>query len=83
MPGRDSTDQPVVQPGLLEEPFVFELMDLVRVAQREGDVVETIGNPCPTYTQLLVTVPDTTDTSTVAATLDTCSLAVHPIGSDL
>jgi hypothetical protein len=49
----------------------------------EGDVVETIGNPCPTYTQLLVTVPDTTDTSTVAATLDTCSLAVHPIGSDL
>jgi Protein of unknown function (DUF4232) len=49
----------------------------------EGDVVDTIGNPCPTYTQLLVTVPDTTDTSTVAATLDACSLTVHPIGSDL
>jgi hypothetical protein len=49
----------------------------------EGDVVDTIGNPCLTYTQLLVTVPDTTDTSTVAATLDTCSLTVHPIGSDL
>jgi hypothetical protein len=49
----------------------------------EGDVVETVGNPCPSYTQLLVTVPDTTDTSTVPASLDTCSLTVHPIGSDL
>jgi len=49
----------------------------------EGDVVDTIGTPCPTYTQLLVTVPDTTDTSTVPATFDACSLTVHPIGSDL
>jgi hypothetical protein len=37
----------------------------------------------PTYTQLLVTVPDTTDTSTAPATFDACSLTVHPIGSDL
>jgi hypothetical protein len=49
----------------------------------EGDVVETIGSPCPTYTQLLVTAPDTTGTSTVPASLETCSLTVHPIGSDL
>jgi uncharacterized protein DUF4232/uncharacterized protein DUF3298 len=47
----------------------------------EGDAAD--NDTCPTYTQLLVTVPDTTDTSTVAATLDTCSLAVHPVGSDL
>jgi Protein of unknown function (DUF4232) len=49
----------------------------------EGDVVDTIGSPCPTYTQLLVTVPGTTDTSPVPATFDACSLAVHPIGSEL
>jgi hypothetical protein len=49
----------------------------------EGDVVDTVGNQCPTYTQLLVTVPDTTETSTVPVAFDTCALAVHPIGSDL
>ena len=48
----------------------------------EGDAVDAAGNQCPTYTALLVTVPDTSDTSVVATTIDTCTLAVHPIGSD-
>jgi Protein of unknown function (DUF4232) len=48
----------------------------------EGVSSDAGGNQCPTYTDFLVTVPDTTDTSTVAATLDTCELQVHPIGSD-
>src|SRR5580698_4838614 len=36
------SDQAVVQPGLLHEPLVLELVNLVRVAQREADVVETV-----------------------------------------
>ena len=49
----------------------------------EGDAVDASGNPCPTYTDLLVTPPDTTSTGTVAATIDACAPQVHPIGSDL
>jgi Protein of unknown function (DUF4232) len=49
----------------------------------EGAAVDASGNQCPTYTDFLVTVPDTTDTMTVAAKLDTCALQVHPIGSHL
>jgi hypothetical protein len=52
-------------------------------AVMEGAAVDASGNQCPTYTDFLVTVPDTTDTMTVAAKLDTCELQVHPIGSDL
>ena len=36
---------------------------------------------CPTYTELRVTPPDTTDTVTVPADIDTCELQVHPMGS--
>jgi hypothetical protein len=37
---------------------------------------------CPTYTDLQVTPPNTTDTVTVPATIDTCELQIHPVGSD-
>ena len=37
--------------------------------------------PCPTYTELLVTAPDTTETVTVPVDIDTCELQVHPMGS--
>jgi hypothetical protein len=47
----------------------------------EGMAVDANGNQCPTYTDLRVTAPDTTDTVTVPATIDTCQLQVHPIGS--
>ncbi|WP_123027424.1 DUF4232 domain-containing protein [Mycolicibacterium stellerae] len=36
---------------------------------------------CPTYTELLVTAPDTTNAVTVPVDIDTCELQVHPIGS--
>ncbi|KAA0087204.1 DUF4232 domain-containing protein [Mycolicibacterium sp. P9-64] len=37
---------------------------------------------CPTYTELLVTAPDTTETFTVPVSIDTCELQVHPMGSE-
>lgn len=49
----------------------------------EGVASDASGNQCPTYSDFRVTVPDTDDTTTVLATLDTCALQVHPIGSDL
>jgi hypothetical protein len=45
----------------------------------EGLASDANGNPCPTYTDLLVTPPETTVTVTVPATIDTCQLQVHPI----
>lgn len=45
----------------------------------EGVAVDTSGNPCPTYTDLRVTVPDTTQTVTVPTVLDVCGLEVHPV----
>ena len=45
----------------------------------EGLAVDADGNQCPTYTDLLVTAPDSTDTVTVPAVIDTCQLQVHPV----
>jgi hypothetical protein len=41
-----------------------------------------VNRSCPTYTDLQVTPPDTTDTVTVPARIDTCELQIHPVGSD-
>jgi hypothetical protein len=46
----------------------------------EGDAVDARGDQCPTYTNLRVTPPDT-ETVTVPATIDSCELQVHPMGS--
>lgn len=35
--------------------------------------------PCPTYTELQVIPPDTTDATVVATHIDTCRLQVHPV----
>jgi hypothetical protein len=40
------------------------------------------AHKCPTYTDLQVTVPDTTKTVTIPVTIDTCELQVHPVGSE-
>jgi hypothetical protein len=48
----------------------------------EGRAVDADGSQCPTYTDLQVTPPDTTDTVTVAASIDTCQLQVHPVTAD-
>jgi uncharacterized protein DUF4232 len=37
---------------------------------------------CPTYTDLQVTAPDTTERVTIPVTIDTCELQVHPVGSE-
>ncbi|OBK74676.1 DUF4232 domain-containing protein [Mycobacterium sp. 1274761.0] len=36
---------------------------------------------CPTYTELSVTAPDTTDSMTVPVDIDSCTLQVHPVES--
>jgi hypothetical protein len=45
----------------------------------EGLAVDESGNQCPSYTELRVTPPDTTETSTVPTTIDACFLIVHPV----
>ncbi|MEV5833037.1 DUF4232 domain-containing protein [Nocardia sp. NPDC052112] len=45
----------------------------------EGGAVDAEGNQCSTYTGLLVTAPNTTDTHAVSTTIDTCTLSVHPV----
>lgn len=45
----------------------------------EGVAFDDSGNQCPTYTDLLVTPPNTTDTMTVAARIGTCRLQIHPV----
>ncbi len=45
----------------------------------EGLAVDASGNQCPTYTDLRVTPPDSTETVTVPTTLDSCELQVHPV----
>jgi Protein of unknown function (DUF4232) len=45
----------------------------------EGLATDQSGNQCPTYTDLRVTAPDTTETSTVPTTIDACVLIVHPV----
>lgn len=45
----------------------------------EGVAFDDSGTQCATYTDLRVTAPNTTDTATVAARIDTCHLQVHPV----
>ncbi|MCX4091767.1 DUF4232 domain-containing protein [Nocardia sp. alder85J] len=45
----------------------------------EGVAVDAAGNGCPQYTSLLVTPPDSTETSTLTVPIDTCALQVHPV----
>lgn len=45
----------------------------------EGVAVDGEGKPCPTYTDLVINPPDTTNVVTVSATIDACALQVHPI----
>ncbi len=45
----------------------------------EGKALDDNGNPCPSYTSLLVYPPDISEVYTVAVAIDACSLQVHPI----
>lgn len=66
-------------------PTVTVAADQPQYAVVEGVSVDR-NDPyrkCPTYTQLLVTAPDTTETFTVSARIETCELQVHPLGGSL
>jgi hypothetical protein len=45
----------------------------------EGMAIDGSGNPCPGYTDLRVSPPDTIVVFTVPATIDACQLQVHPV----
>jgi hypothetical protein len=51
------------------------------VAVVEGVAVDDNGNQCPSYANLRVTPPNTTETISVAvvAYIDACALQVHPV----
>src|SRR5262245_20658725 len=51
----------------------------------EGDTFNPDGDTeCPSYTDVLVTPPDTTDTVTVRPGISgACHFQVHPVGSDM
>jgi hypothetical protein len=64
-------------------PTVTVAADQPQYAVVEGVAVDR-DDPnrlCPTYTELLVTAPDTTETFTIPIKVDTCELQVHPMGS--
>jgi hypothetical protein len=47
----------------------------------EGIAMDGNGNPCPSYTDLRVSPPDTAEVFTVPSAIDACDLQVHPITS--
>lgn len=64
-------------------PTVTVAADQPQYAMVEGVSVDR-NDPyrkCATYTQLLVTAPDSTETLTVPVTIETCELQVHPLGA--
>ncbi|MBF6059176.1 DUF4232 domain-containing protein [Nocardia terpenica] len=66
-PGNDDPPTVVLQPGTVAHAIV------------EGSAVDAAGHGCPTYTDLLVTPPNSTDTRTVTVPISSCALAVHPV----
>nr|WP_156686455.1 DUF4232 domain-containing protein [Mycobacterium sp. Marseille-P9652] len=65
--------------GVEAPPIVTLSLSSQGQAVVEGLATDRAGNPCPTYTGLLVTPPDTTQVFTVPAAIDACALQVHPI----
>ncbi|BBY03063.1 DUF4232 domain-containing protein [Mycobacterium seoulense] len=67
-------------PGGAEVPPTV-ILSLSTQAQAvvEGIAIDANGDPCPTYSELLVNPPDTTVVLTVPATIDACALQVHPV----
>lgn len=65
--------------GVSAVPTVILSISAQGQAIVEGVAVDGAGNPCPTYTDLLVNPPDTTNVVTVSATIEACELQVHPV----
>ncbi|BAW07132.1 DUF4232 domain-containing protein [Nocardia seriolae] len=66
-------------PGSDQPPVVILGPGHPAAAIVEGVAFDNSGNGCPTYTTLLVTPPNSTDTRTVTAAIDTCALHIHPV----
>ncbi|MDT5101956.1 MAG: hypothetical protein QOC76_5693 [Mycobacterium sp.] len=67
-------------PEGVDEPPTMTLTPSVSAdAVVESLAVDKSGDQCPTYTDLRVTPPDATQTSTVATTIEACVLLVHPV----
>ncbi|WP_082971010.1 DUF4232 domain-containing protein [Mycobacterium sp. E3298] len=60
-------------------PTVILSLSTQAQAVVEGVAIDANGEPCPTYTDLLVNPPDTTVVLSVPATIDACALQVHPV----
>lgn len=65
--------------GVNEPPTVILSISTQGQAIVEGIAVDAHGAPCPTYTDLQINPPDTTNVVTVSATIEACALQVHPI----
>lgn len=68
--------------GVDEPPTVILWPSAHASAVLEGRAVDTQGNQCPTYTDVGVTPPNTTQTVTVAVSIDSCELQIHPLTGD-
>ena len=66
-------------PGAEELPTATVSLSTQAQAIVEGMAIDGDGNPCPTYTALLVNPPDISEVFTVPAAIDACALRVHPI----
>lgn len=65
--------------GVDVPPTVILSLSTQGQAVVEGMAVDGNGAACPTYTELIVIPPDTTNVFTVPASIDACTLQVHPI----
>jgi hypothetical protein len=64
----------------VNNPQVVDMVSgQVATAVVEGTAVSADGSPCPTYSGLQVTPPNSTVAVEVAATIATCQLQVHPV----
>ncbi|MCV7196501.1 DUF4232 domain-containing protein [Mycobacterium angelicum] len=66
-------------PGIDTPPTVTLTATQQAQAIVEGMAIDGGGNPCPSYTDLLVTLPDSTGAITVPTGIDVCQLQVHPV----
>ncbi|WP_064751510.1 DUF4232 domain-containing protein [Mycobacterium sp. URHB0044] len=70
--GGVQTEKPPVVTLAASQP-AYAVVEGTAVDQGDAD------HPCPTYTDLQVIPPNTSDATTIPVTIDTCGLQVHPV----
>ncbi len=65
--------------GIEVPPNVLLSISTQAQAIVEGVAMDGNGGVCPSYTDLLVSAPNTVIAVTVPATIDACTLQVHPV----